>query len=69
MSSILITPRNIEEFTFPTEFFKYQKIKTKILSDEDKEDLGLHHLMKIVDRNKEVSRESIMNILDKKNEN
>lgn len=69
LSSILITPRNSEEMIIIKEFFKSKKIKTKILSVEEKEDLGLLHFMKLADRSKTVSRNSVMKILNRKDGN
>jgi len=69
LSSILITPLNSEEIIIIKEFFKSKKIKTKILSVEEKEDLGLLHFMKLADRTKTVSRNSVMKILNRKDGN
>jgi hypothetical protein len=41
------------------------KIKTKVLSLEEKEDYGLSELMKNLDKTKTVSRETIMEKLRK----
>ena len=60
MNTILITPKNIQEFQLLSDLFLKMKIKSKVLSLEEKEDLGLIELMKEVDRTKKVSRAQIM---------
>ena len=63
MTSILITPKNETELNFIHELLKRMKISGKLLSIEDKEDLGLASLMKKVDRAKKVSRATVMSKL------
>lgn len=63
MDSILITPKNYEEMQLITGIFNKMKIKSRVFSDEEKEDLGLALLMKESDRAKKVSREEIFEIL------
>lgn len=65
MNSLLITPKNAQEFQLLTDLFSKMKIKTKVLSIEEKEDLGLSILMQDADRTERVSRESIMEKLGK----
>ncbi|MFA6571007.1 MAG: hypothetical protein WCT77_07195 [Bacteroidota bacterium] len=65
MNSILITPRNAQEFQLIADIFSKMKIKTKVLSFEEKEDIGMIELMKQSNRNKKVTRESIMKKLRK----
>jgi hypothetical protein len=60
MNSILITPRNAEEFQLIADIFSKMKIKTKVLSSEEKEDIGMLELLKQSDKNRKVTRESIM---------
>lgn len=64
MEAILVTPKNIEEYSIITEFLKRNRIKNNILSLDDKEDFGLLQLMNDADRSKKVDREAIMKILD-----
>lgn len=64
MQSILVTPRNNDEFHLLEEFLNSKNISNIILHTEEKEDLGLLQLMNEADRNKLVSRESIMSILE-----
>ncbi|PIQ49719.1 MAG: hypothetical protein COW03_03500 [Cytophagales bacterium CG12_big_fil_rev_8_21_14_0_65_40_12] len=63
MSSIVVNPKNIEEFQFLTELLKKLNIEAKVLSDEQVEDLGLSFLMKEADKNDIVSKEEIMSKL------
>ncbi|MBM2814732.1 MAG: hypothetical protein HW421_1494 [Ignavibacteria bacterium] len=65
MDSILISPKDIQEFQLITDLFSKMKVKTKILSLEEKEDLYLGELMKEADRSKKVSKESILKKLRK----
>jgi hypothetical protein len=64
MQSVLVTPKNIEEYIMLTEFLKSKNLDSFELSLEDKEDFGLLQLMDEADRNKRVPRENIMSILD-----
>lgn len=64
MQSVVVTPRNFEEFLILEEFLKSKNISNYILSVEDKEDLGLLQLMNESDRQNTVSRENIMSILE-----
>ncbi len=51
-----------KETRFVTEFLK--KIGGKVLTDEEKEDIGLGMLMKEADRTKKVSKATIMKTLN-----
>jgi hypothetical protein len=64
MQSVLVIPKNIEEYIILTEFLKSKNLDSYELSLEEKEDLGLLQLMNEADRNKRVPRENIMSILD-----
>lgn len=63
MQSVLVTPRNIEEYILLTEFLKSKNLSSYEFSLEEKEDFGLLQLMKEADRNSKVPRENIMSIL------
>jgi hypothetical protein len=65
VDSLLITPKNIQEFQLINDIFSKMNIKTKVLSLEEKEDYGLSELMKDADRTKKVSRDTIMKKLRK----
>lgn len=60
MSSIVVNPKNQQEFQFITELLNKLGVDSKVLSDEDAEDLGLSILMKNVDRSDFVSEDDIM---------
>lgn len=64
MEAILVTPKNINEYSILTEFLKRNKIDSNILSLDEKEDFGLLQLMNEADRSKKVTRESIMKIFE-----
>jgi len=59
MESIVVNPKNKAEFDLLTALLDKMKIDAKVLSEEDKEDLGLALLMKEVNRNEMVSRDEI----------
>jgi hypothetical protein len=62
---LLIEPKDAREFQLLTDLLSKMKVKTKVLSLEEKEDIGLAELMKETDRSIKVSRENIMNKLRK----
>lgn len=66
MHSILITPKSQAEFDLLQDLLKRMRIKARVLdlTDEEKEDLGLHILMNQADRASRVSREDILSALD-----
>lgn len=64
MSSIVINPKSSEELKFISELLKKLGVKSKVLSDEDSEDLGLALLMREADRTETVSEEEIMSKLN-----
>jgi hypothetical protein len=66
MDSIVITPKTESEFKFIRDLLKKIKVSARILSDEEKEDIGLLKAMKDADRNKKVSEELVMKKLAKK---
>ena len=66
MDALLILPKDKSELLFISELLKKIKVDTKILSAEQKEDLGLVQLMKKVDRNQKVSRANVMKKLSSK---
>ena len=63
MESLLITPKNIQEFQFMTDLLSKMNMKASVITIEDKEDIALAELMKVADRSKKVSRDHIMNKL------
>lgn len=60
MKSILINPKDEEEFELISNLLIKMNIPANVLSNEEKEDLGLGILMKEADRTQKVSRESIL---------
>jgi len=60
MQSILINPRNSEEFKLLADFLAKANISSKVLSEEQLEDAGLAILMREADRSQKVSRAEIM---------
>ena len=65
MDSIVITPKSESEFKFITDLLKKIKVKASILSEEEKEDIGLLKAMKEADRSKKVSEEMVLKKLIK----
>ncbi len=65
MDTILVSPKDTQEFQLISDLFSKMKIKTKVLSSEEKEDLYLGELMKEADRSQKVSIETIMKKLRK----
>ena len=65
MDAILVRPKDIEEFQLISDLFSRMKVKTKVLSSDEKEDLYFGELMKDADRTKKVSRDTIMKKLRK----
>ncbi|MCY7309899.1 MAG: hypothetical protein SGI96_18600 [Bacteroidota bacterium] len=60
MSSLIISTKNVKELQFVRELLNKMKIRNKLLTTEEKEDLGLAALMSKANRNKKVSRDTIM---------
>lgn len=52
MDAILVRPKDAEEFQLISELFSRMKVKTMILSSDEKEDLYFGELMKDADRTK-----------------
>ena len=59
MSSIVVHPKNKEEFEFITHLLKKHGIESKILSEEEVEDIGLSLLMKEADISEKVSEDEV----------
>jgi hypothetical protein len=60
MNSIIVTPKNSKEFYLIQELLDTMNIANKVLTLEQKEDFGLLLLMNKSDRNKKVSRATVM---------
>ena len=65
MESIVISPKSRSELKFVFELLSKLKISSRVLSEEDKEDIGLSVLMKQVDRKRKVSRDTVLRNLKK----
>jgi hypothetical protein len=60
MESIIITPKDQEELKLISAILKKMRIESKVLTEEDKEDIVLGALMSEANRAQKVSREAIM---------
>lgn len=60
MSSIVVSPKSQKEFQFVSELLNKLGVRSKVLSDEELEDLGIAIMMKDVDRSEVVSEDEIM---------
>ena len=60
MSAIVINPKSSQELKFISELLEKLGVQSKVISDEDTEDLGLSLLMKDVDRSDVVSEEEVI---------
>ena len=63
MESFIITPKNKKEAKILANMFDKMKINVKVLTDEEKEDLGLAIMMKAADRKEKVSTAGIVEAL------
>lgn len=63
MNSIVISPKNQQELQFISKLLRKLGVNSKVLSDEDTEDLGLSLLMKDADPSDLVSEDEIMSKL------
>ncbi len=60
METIIVQPATKSEQELLTRLFKKMGVKSRVISAEQKESMGLGMLMKDVDRTKKVSRKSVM---------
>jgi NADPH:quinone reductase-like Zn-dependent oxidoreductase len=60
MSTIVVNPKDKNEFLFVTQLLEKLGIDVKILSDEDKEDIALSLMMAEVDQEDRVSEEEVL---------
>lgn len=60
MSSIVVNPKSQKELQFISELLNKLGVRSKVLSDEELEDLGLSVMMKDVDRSEVVTEDEIM---------
>ena len=66
METLLVSFTDKKELKLISDLLKKMKIEVKILSAEEREDIGLAKLMKKVDRTQKVSREQVMAKLGRK---
>ncbi|MFN6039384.1 MAG: hypothetical protein ACK452_13015 [Bacteroidota bacterium] len=60
MRGVVIKAKTKTEYNFLIDLLKKLGISSSIVSSEELEDLGLSKILKSVNKNKKVSRESIM---------
>ena len=60
MESIVINPKTKDEAKAITDLLEKMNISSKVITDEEKEDMGLAMMMKEVDFNDLVSRDEVM---------
>ena len=60
MSSIVVSPKSQKELQFISELLSKLGVRSKVLSDEELEDLGLAVMMKDVDRSEVIGEDEIM---------
>lgn len=60
MSSIVVHPKDKKELEFIAQLLKKLGIKSKVLSESDKEDIGLSLLMNEVDVSEKVAEEEVL---------
>ena len=63
MSSIVVSPKDQQEFQFLSNLLKKLGVDAKVLSDEDMEDIGLSILMKDADLTDLASEDEVMSKL------
>lgn len=66
MTTIVIDIKDNAELKLLSEMLKKMRVSMKLLSAEEREDLGLGKLMKEADRTKKLSRSKIMEKLGRK---
>lgn len=60
MEALLVQVKDKTELKLISDLLKKMQIETQLLSEEQREDLGLIKLMKQADRTEKVSREKVM---------
>ena len=68
MESIVITPKTKDEAKIITDLLNKMNISSSVITDEEKEDLGLLMMMKEVDRGDKVTRDEVMKKLNSWND-
>ena len=60
MKTLVITPKNNSELKFITELLNKLGISSRILSQEEKEEIGISILMNEVNQNEKAGREEVL---------
>ena len=63
METLIVTVKDKQEMQLVSDILKKMCINAKLLTKEDREDLGLSKLMKQANRSEKVSREQVMKSL------
>jgi hypothetical protein len=63
MDAILVKPKNSKELKLVEDMLSQMRIRSQLISNEVKEDIGLIQLMLEADRTKMVSRKAVMDKL------
>ena len=66
MEALLVQVKDKAELKLISDLLKKMQIEIKLLTEEQREDLGLIKLMKQADRSQKVSREKVMAKLGRK---
>jgi len=66
METLVISSNSKKDLTLISELAKKLGLNSIIMTEEEREEIGLLKAMLDADRNEKVSRESIMEILEKK---
>jgi hypothetical protein len=66
MNTIIVQPKTKAEMQLVSEMLKKMRIASKVLSDEEREDMGLGILMKQANRSEKVSKSKVMAKLGRK---
>lgn len=64
MESIIISPKTQDEVKLIQDLLDKMNISSTIVTDEEKEDIGLLAMIKEADRNDKVSREAVIKKLE-----
>ncbi len=64
MESLLITPGNKKEMAIILNFIEKMKVRSRLLSQDDLEDIGMAYLMNQADKDDKVAEEEILRELN-----
>lgn len=64
METIIVQTESKEDLKLLKSLFEKLKLRSKVLTDDEKENLAFTKLMKGIDRTKAVSKEQILKILE-----